>query len=61
MSMLRRSRTWKGALAILCGLCIAAGIDTATTSGAQTAFKVDHQLCYTAAGKFQRIGKDLEI
>jgi len=52
MSMLVRRRTWKGALAVLCGLCIAAGITAATTSGASAVFKVDHQLCYTAAGKF---------
>jgi hypothetical protein len=52
MSMLLRKRTWRGALAILCGVCIAAGITAATTSGARTKFAVDHQLCYTAAGKF---------
>jgi hypothetical protein len=33
-------------------LCIASGITAATTSGAKTVFKVDHQLCYTAVGKF---------
>jgi hypothetical protein len=52
MSMVLRKRTWRGALAILCGLCIAAGVAAATTSGAGTKFAVDHQLCYTAAGKF---------
>jgi hypothetical protein len=52
MSMLLRKRTWKGALAVLGGLCIAAGVTAATTSGARTTFKVDHQLCYTATGKF---------
>jgi hypothetical protein len=52
MSMFLRSRTWKGALAVLCGVCIAAGITAATTSGARAVFKVDHQLCYTGAGKF---------
>ena len=52
MSMLLRSRTWRGALAVLCGVCIAAGITAATTSGARTKFAVDHQLCYTAVGKF---------
>lgn len=53
MSMLLRSRTWKGALAVLCGLGIVAGVTAATTSGAKMSFKVDHQLCYTAVGKFQ--------
>jgi hypothetical protein len=52
MSMLLRMRTWKGALTVLCGLCITAGITAATTSGASAVFKVDHQLCYTAAGRF---------
>lgn len=52
MSMLLRKRAWRGALAVLCGVCIAAGVAAATTSGARTVFKVDHQLCYTAAGKF---------
>ena len=52
MSMLLRKRTWRGALAVLCGLCIAAGIAAATTSGAANEVPVDHQLCYTAAGKF---------
>ena len=53
MSMLLRRRTWKGALAILCGLCMTAGVTAAVTSGAETVFKVDHQLCYTAVGKFK--------
>jgi hypothetical protein len=53
MSMLLRNRTWQGALIVLCGLCITAGITAATTSGAQTTFHVDHQLCYTATGKYQ--------
>ena len=52
MSMLLRNRAWKGALAVLCGVCIAAGITAATTSGARAVFHVDHQLCYTAVGKF---------
>ena len=52
MSTLLRKGTWRGALGILCGLCIASGITAAATSGARTVFKVDHQLCYTAAGKF---------
>jgi hypothetical protein len=52
MSMLLRKRAWGGALAVLCGLCIAAGVTAASTSGARAGFKVDHQLCYTAAGKF---------
>jgi hypothetical protein len=33
-------------------LCIIAGVAAATTPGASTVFKVDHQLCYTGAGKF---------
>ena len=54
MSMLVRKRTWKGALAVLCGLCIAAGVTAATTSGASAVFKVDHQLCYSVgSGKFE--------
>ena len=52
MSMLLRKRTWKGALIVLCGACITVGVTAAATSGASTVFKVDHQLCYTAAGKF---------
>jgi hypothetical protein len=52
MSMLLRRRTWKGALAVLCGACIAVGVTAAATSGARAKFAVDHQLCYTAAGKF---------
>lgn len=52
MSMLLRTRTWKGALAVLCGVCIAVGVAAATSSGATAVFKVDHQLCYTAVGKF---------
>ena len=56
MSTVLRKRTWRGALAILCGLCIAFGITAATTSGARTVFQVDHQLCYTGAGKFHPPG-----
>ena len=52
MSMLLRMRTWKGALAIFGVLCVAAGVTAAATPGARTVFKVDHQLCYTAVGKF---------
>src|SRR5437016_243607 len=52
MSMLLRNRTWKTALAVLCGVCMAAGITAATTSGARAKFQVDHQLCYTGIGKF---------
>ena len=50
MSMLLRRRTWKGALAVLCGACITVGVTAAATSGASSVFKVDHQLCYTAGG-----------
>lgn len=50
--MLLRRRTWKGGLAVLASLCVAGGITAATTSGAQAKFQVDHQLCYTGAGKF---------
>lgn len=53
MSMQLRRRTWKGALAILCGACITVGVTAAATSGARAGFKVDHQLCYTGAGKFR--------
>lgn len=53
MSIFPGRRTWNGAFAVLCGMCVAAGISAATTSGASTVFKVDHQLCYTvSAGKF---------
>lgn len=52
MSMLLRRRAWKGAFAILGAVCVAAGVTAATSSGARAVFKVDHQLCYSAAGKF---------
>lgn len=52
MSWFPRSWTWRGALVVVGALCVAAGVSAATSSGAQTVFKVDHQLCYTAAGKF---------
>jgi hypothetical protein len=52
MSNLLRKQTWKGALTVLCGACIAFGVTAATTSGAGTMVTLDHQLCYTAAGKF---------
>ena len=52
MSMLLRRRAWKGALAVLSAMCVAAGITAATTSGARAKFQVDHQLCYRAVGKF---------
>ena len=54
MSMLLRRRTWKGGLAVLCGVCITAGVAAATSSGARAGYPpVDHQLCYTVSeGKF---------
>src|SRR5579871_1048588 len=53
MSMLPRKRTWKGALAILCGVCAAAGVAATTSPGASAKVQVDHHLCYTAGGKFR--------
>ncbi len=52
MSFLLRDQKLKGALAVVAALCVAVGVSAAASSGAQTAFKVDHQLCYTATGKF---------
>jgi len=53
MSMFLQGRAWKGALAVLGALSVAAGVMAATTSGAaKPTYKVDHQLCYTASGKF---------
>ena len=52
MSVFSGSRTWKGALAVVAALCVVAAVSAAASPGAQTVFKVDHQLCYTAAGKF---------
>jgi len=52
MSMFLQRRTWKGALAVLAALCVAAGVTAATSGARSTTYKVDHQLCYTASGKF---------
>ena len=55
MSMLLRRQTWKAGLAVVAGLCIAAGITTAASSGARTQDPpVDHQLCYSAYGPYYR-------
>ncbi len=55
MSVVLGKAAWKVALAALGGLCLAAVITSAAagrTSRAMT-YQVDHQLCYSAAGKFK--------
>jgi hypothetical protein len=50
-----RKRPWKMGIAVLGAVCLAAGIAAAASSPTRAAtakFKVDHQLCYTAVGKF---------
>jgi hypothetical protein len=56
MSIVLGKGAWKVGIGILGGLCLAVGIAAAAGSsraGTAATFKVDHQLCYTGAGKFQ--------
>ncbi len=55
MSNVLPQSAWKVGIGVLGGLCLAAGIAAATaaSSSAGTQFKVDHQLCYTAVGRFK--------
>src|SRR5437016_10462032 len=48
-------RAWKVGAGVLAAVCLAAGIATAAAPSwsAGTVFHVDHQLCYSAAGKFK--------
>ena len=55
MSNLLRGRGWKVGAVVLSGCVLAAGVVASSSSGARTAFKVDHQLCYSAFGKFLKV------
>ena len=50
-----RARAWKVGLGVVGGVCGVVGIATAAAPSwsAGTVFHVDHQLCYSAAGKFK--------
>ena len=54
MSSSLRGRTWKLGAVVLIGCVLAAGVVAASSNGARTVFKVDHQLCYSAVGKFTK-------
>ena len=55
MSSLLRGRAWKVGAVVLSGCVLAAGVVATSSSGAQAVFKVDHQLCYSAVGKFLKV------
>ena len=55
MSRLLRGRARAVGVVVLGGCFLLAGIAASSSSGARKAYTVDHQLCYTASGKFLKV------